>query len=71
VVGVPGKHLVQVSLAEDQHLVGTSVRSVRINRSAKQFRPRTPRQDLHHLDTCGRQDRVECRLLNSRSGPSG
>ncbi len=35
--GVPGKHLVQVSLAEDQRPVGTSVRSVRINRSAKQF----------------------------------
>ena len=37
VVGVHGKHLAQVSLAEDQHPVGDLVRTVNTKRSAKQF----------------------------------
>ena len=69
-VGVPGKHLVPVSLPKIsiRSVPRSAVSGLTVRRSSSR---RTPRQDLDHLNTCVRQDRVECRLLNSRSGPSG
>jgi hypothetical protein len=63
--GVHGKHLTQVSLAEDQHPI---IRELGPHGQHEAFgetvRPRTPRRDLDHLDARVRQDRVErCREL--------
>ena len=58
---VPGKHLTEVSLAEDQHLVGDLRSDGQDEAFGEAVRPRTPRWDLDHLDPRVRQDRVERR----------
>ena len=56
---VLGHHDAQVSFAEDQHPVG----NLRPGGEHKPFgirvRPRAPGRDLHRLDACAREDRVE------------
>src|SRR5215213_2393366 len=59
--GVPGKHLTQVLLAEDEHPVGDLGTEGQHEAFGKAVRPRTPRRDLDHLDTRVRPHRVERR----------
>jgi hypothetical protein len=57
--GVHGKHLPQVSLAEDQHPVGHLGPHGQDDAFGEAVRLWTPRRDLDHLDARVRQDRVE------------
>ena len=57
--GVHGKHLAQVSFAEDQHPVGDLGSDGQHEAFGEAVRPWTPRRDLHHLDAGVRHDRVE------------
>jgi hypothetical protein len=62
--GIPGKHLAQMPLAEDQHPVGDLGPHCQDEPFGEAVRPRTARRDLDHLDARVRQDRVElCREL--------
>ena len=59
VVGVHGKHLVQVPLAEDQHPVGDLDADGQHDAFGEAVHPGAPRRDLDHLDLCIGQNRVE------------
>ena len=62
--GVPGKHVPQVPLSEDQHLVGDLGPDGQHDAFGEAVRPRTPRRNPDHLDARVRQDRIErCREL--------
>ena len=50
-----------MSLAEYQHSVGDLGPHRQDEAFGEAVRPRTPRRDLHHLDTRVRQDRIERR----------
>ena len=57
--GVPGKHLTEVSLTEDQHPVGYLGPRCQDEAFGEAVRPRTVGRDLDHLDTDIGQYRVE------------
>jgi hypothetical protein len=59
--GVPGKHPVQMSLAEDQHPVGDLGPHRQHEAFGEAVRPRTPRRNPDHFDPRVRQHRVERR----------
>jgi len=59
--GIHGKHLAEVPLTEDQHPVGDLGPDRQHEAFREAVRARTPRRDLHHLDTRVRHDRVERR----------
>jgi hypothetical protein len=55
------KNPAQMPLTEDQHPVGDLGPHRQHETFGETVRPRTPRRDLHHLDTRIRQDRIERR----------
>src|SRR3954452_4807210 len=57
--GVGGKHAAEVSFPEDQHAVGDLGADGQYEAFGEAVRLWTPWQDLDHLDTRVRQDRVE------------
>ena len=57
--GVPGKHLTEVPLAEEQHPVGDLGADGQHEAFGEAVRPRTPWRDRHHRDARVRHHRVE------------
>ena len=57
--GLPGKHLAQVPLTEDQHPVGDLGPHCQDEAFGEAVGPRTAWRDRDHLDALVRHDRVE------------